>query len=81
MRARIGLALEDLPSRLSDTVGSLRYGWDIHTDGSTRQHDVRLFDGADLRHATLEVDVDVHDMTLTNGHDIVTRLVALLIFI
>ena len=81
MCSGIVIVAEDLPSRFRDTVSTLSNRRYIHTNCSTRQHDIGFVDITNLRHTTLEVDVDVHDVALTHWCHIESRLVTLIILI
>ena len=77
----MGVVVEDLPSGLGDVEGARRDGGDVQAQRGTRQHEGRRVQLANLGHAALEADMDVDDVALGDGRDVVARLVALLVLV
>ena len=61
---------KDLPSGAEHLEGTGGHLGHLHTDGRAGQHGVGLGELTDLRHAALELQVDVDDVTLGDRHDV-----------
>ena len=77
----MGVVVEDFPARLGDVEGTRGDGGDVQAQRGTRQHEGRRVQLANLGHAALEADMDVDDVALGDGRDVVARLVALLVLV
>ena len=81
MALGIGLLLEEFPSTTCYLVGTWRHVRLTDTNERARQHNLRSLDVLDIRNTALEHDVDVHHMTLTDGSNVSTRTIALLVVV
>ena len=72
---------EDFPSGAGNLKCTRLHRRQFQSDHCTWQHDGRIGKRSDLWCTTLEVDVDVHDMTFADRRDVITTFIALLILI
>ena len=72
---------EHLPSRAGDLESTRLNRRNLQTDGCTRQHGIWFLEHTNLWHTTLEIDVQVDNVTLTDRRDVITALITLLILI
>ena len=73
--------VKDFPSAAEDFERAGGYFWHFQTDSGARQYRIGLGEFSNLGYATLELQVNIHDMPFADGLNVHTRLVALLIFV